>query len=197
MEGPSKRFGAPVSEKNILDKIDGAVPVTTRRTTTWAVKVWQDWVESRKIGRAEVPPQLNGITNEQLGYWMSQLVMEARNQNGLPYNGSTLYGLCAGVQRFVCDKCTQHNDKEPLDIYRSPEFAVFRRALDSVLKELHSKGIGVCKKQAEVISSDLEDRLWKEGALGDDNPEKLLDTLVFCFVLNFALRSGKVKNTEA
>ena len=190
--GPSNmRFAAPVSEKDILDKIDGAVPATTRRATTWAVKVWQDWVESRKNGLAEVPPQLDGITNEQFGYWISRLVMEVRNQNGLPYNGSTLYGLCAGVQRFVRDKRTQCNDKEPLDIYKSPEFAVFRRALDSVLKDLHSRGIGVGKKQAEVISCDLEDRLWKEGVLGDDNPEKLIDTLVYCFGLNFALRSGK------
>ena len=77
--------------------------------------------------------------------------MEARSQNSLPYNGSTLYGLCAGVQRFVCDKCTQRYDKELLDIYKSPEFAVFRRALDNVLKELHSKVLEFVRSRQKLI----------------------------------------------
>ena len=69
----SERFGPLVTEKDILDKIEGTVPVTTRRATMWAVKIWQDWIESRKNHgiTAEVPPQLNGITNDQLNYWMS------------------------------------------------------------------------------------------------------------------------------
>ena len=37
----------------------------------------------------------------------------------------------------------------------------------------------------------MEERLWNEGVLGDDTPKKLLDTLVFCFGLNFTLRSGQ------
>ena len=63
--------------------------------------------------------------------------------------------------------------------------------LDSKLKDLHSKGIGTTTKQADVISSDLEEQLWEQNILGDDSPEKLLHTLVYCFSLHFALRSGK------
>ena len=37
----------------------------------------------------------------------------------------------------------------------------------------------------------MEEQLWKEGYLGDDNPQKLLDTLVFSFGINLALRSGQ------
>ena len=117
--------------------------------------------------------------------------MEVRNQNGLPYSGTTLYGLCAGLQRFVREKRVTSNDKHPLDIYKDPNFAVFRGAFDSVLKELHKNGIRNDKKQVEVISCELENRLWNEGILGDNTPEKLLDTLVVCFGLNLALRSGK------
>ena len=33
--------------------------------------------------------------------------------------------------------------------------------------------------------------MWSEGVLGSDTPQKLLVTLVFCFCLNYALRSGR------
>ena len=83
------------------------------------------------------------------------------------------------------------NCKVLVDIYKDPLFAYFRGVFDSVLKELHQQGIRIYKKQAEVISPEVEERLWNEGVLGDDTPKKLLDTLAFCFGLNFALRSGQ------
>ena len=63
--------------------------------------------------------------------------------------------------------------------------------LDSKLEDLHSRGISTTKKQAEVISNELEELLWEKNILGDDTPEKLLYTLVYCFGLQFALCSGK------
>lgn len=46
--------------------------------------------------------------------------------------------------------------------------------------------VGTTTKQAEVITSDIEDRLWSEGVY---TLQKLLDTLITCFGLNYALRS--------
>ena len=54
-----------------------------------------------------------------------------------------------------------------------------------MLKDLRRRGIGIAKKRAEVISEELEEKLWSEGVLGDDTPEKLINTLVF--VLGFSL----------
>ena len=51
--------------------------------------------------------------------------------------------------------------------------------LTAYLIQLHHKGIGMKTKQAEVISENVEDRLWSEGSLGDDTPQKLLDSLFF------------------
>ncbi|KAK6178713.1 hypothetical protein SNE40_011234 [Patella caerulea] len=51
-----------------------------------------------------------------------------------------------------------------------------------------SKGNGLLTKQADVISIDEENIMWKQGILG--NPQTLLDTIVYLFGLNFALRSG-------
>ena len=107
------------------------------------------------------------------------MIMEVRNQKGQPYSGTTLYWLCAGIQRFVRDDRIKSNNVEALDIYKGPEFAVSRDAFDFVLKDLHSVGVSTTNKQAKVITSDIENRLWSEGVLGTDAPQKLLDTLLF------------------
>ena len=154
---------------------------------------WEDWRDSRANSGSgtDTLPQLDDVTNEQLSYWLCRFVVEAQNQGGLPYTGGALYGLCAGIQRYVREKRALSKDKEALDIYKDPSFTLFTRTFDSVLKELHQQGIGTTKRQAQVISGELEESMWTEGVLGNDTPEKLLDTLVFCFGLNFALRSGK------
>ena len=53
--------------------------------------------------------------------------------------------------------------KEPLDIYQDNNFVYFRNVLDSELKQLHQQGIGLTKKHADVISTDVENSLWREG----------------------------------
>ena len=137
-------------------------------------------------------PHLENIDNEQVNYWLSTFVIEIRNMNGEHYHSGTLYSICDGLQWYICEKQMKDNCKVPVHIYKDPLFAYFRVVFDSVLKELHQQGIGIYKKQAEVISLEVEEHLWNEGVLGDDTSKKLLDTLVFCFGLNLALRNGQV-----
>ena len=47
------------------------------------------------------------------------------------------------------------------------------------------------KKQAEILTEEHEDLLWSKGLLGNSSPKTLLDTMVFCNGLFFALRSGQ------
>ena len=56
---------------------------------------------------------------------------------------------------------------------------------------MQSKGAGSQKRQAEVLTEDEEDVLWRKGLLGDGSPQSLLDTMGFSNGLYFALRSGK------
>ena len=39
------RFGDPITEADILEKIEGAFPKSTRKTTLWSKKTWQEWAE--------------------------------------------------------------------------------------------------------------------------------------------------------
>lgn len=62
--------------------------------------------------------------------------------------------------------------------------------LDSRMKALKRDGIGIEKKQAEPISNNEEDILWKEGLLGDKTPNVLVDTIIWMCGIYFALRGG-------
>ena len=67
------------------------------------------------------------------------------------------------------------------------EFAEFKVSLDTEMKRLQSKGVGSQTRQAEILSENEGATLWN---LGDRTPQSLLDTMVFCNGLYFALPSG-------
>ena len=55
------------------------------------------------------------------------------------------------------------------------------------MKAWVSQGIGITMRQAEVLTATDEDLLWSAGCLGVDNPEQLLNTVIFCISKGFAL----------
>jgi len=68
------------------------------------------------------------------------------------------------------------------------KFKAIQDTLDALMKERTRLGMRVGRRQAEVITREMENILWSKGLLGDHNPETLLNTLVYVFGLYFALR---------
>lgn len=60
----SSRFEPPVSNEELLKKIEDVVPKTTKRSTEWAATVWLDWLDNRQSTSSDVPPSLDGITTQ-------------------------------------------------------------------------------------------------------------------------------------
>ena len=58
------------------------------------------------------------------------------------------------------------------------------------MKRLQAKGNGSRSKQAELLTIDEEEMLWKKEVLGDHCSQSLLHTLFSWIGFYFALRSG-------
>ena len=73
-----------------------------------------------------------------------------------------------------------------VDFFQDPGFSTFRASLDAEMKRLSREGVGSKKKQAEIITEEEEELLWVKGVLGDETPQRLLDTTMGC-VLPYAV----------
>lgn len=56
------------------------------------------------------------------------------------------------------------------------------------MKERSKLGMSLNKRQAQVITMEMEETLWTKRHLGDHDPETLLNTIVYTLGLHFALR---------
>ncbi|XP_041355536.1 zinc finger MYM-type protein 2-like [Gigantopelta aegis] len=169
---------------------DSAFSTNTENKSTWAVKLFNSWINERNnrnlrhvpiikkdlISLAEDENELNTV--------LMCFVTEVRNMKGAEYRGNTLYEIVSSLQYYQ-----RRNDK-PVNFLDEACYAGLRSVLDARMKEIARKGIGISKRQAQIISEEQEDILWRKQFLGEDTPRQILDTLVYLIGLNFTLRTG-------
>ena len=74
-----------------------------------------------------------------------------------------------------------------LHLFKEDVYAGFHSSLDGEMKHLQSKGIGSASRQAEPLTVEEEEMLWRRKVL---NPQSLLYTVFFMIGFYFALQSG-------
>ncbi len=104
-----------------------------------------------------------------------------RKKDGEEFLPNSLHHIVCGIMRHLRLTCYP-----TIDFFSHTEFIDFKRSLDAEMKRLQSKGIGSTKRQAEVLTREDEEKLWKKGLLGDTTPQQLLDTIIFYNGLYFA-----------
>ena len=167
------------------------IPKKTQANTLWATKLWQEWACSciKNISPDEIRHALDyDVVKMELAdvsSWLQRLVLEVRKSNGDIYSPDSLYQLCCGIQRALRE--ADHD----VNIFKQFQFAQCQPVIDGELKRLNATGNYIEKKKANVITTEMEERLWEQGLLGDDSPQVLSKTLVFMIGFCFALRSGE------
>ena len=173
---------ALISDLALHERIKDRIPKVTISSTNWAIKAWEEWGMKRNSEDVnwndefvDVPKDIVAIPDIELNYWLAKFVVEVQKKGtGEVYCGKTSYQIVCGLQRFK-----RENGRPKLNVLEQTEFKLFRDSLGAEMKRLISESVGIEVKQAEPLSREEEDILWRKHHLGGSNPRALSDTMVF------------------
>ena len=99
-----RRFGAVRSsdELALLSQIE--VLRNTKRSTQWAVKVFNSWVEESNVeNELQYPIHLLEMVTDpgKLGRWLSQFQVSARNRQGNDYTPQSIHCILSGLLWYI------------------------------------------------------------------------------------------------
>jgi hypothetical protein len=189
-EKENARFIEPISDGEREKNSKSRFSTKTELKSKWAVNLFNSWLRNRREKYAyrsdirTVEGELLTMDSDTLNYSLGAFITEIRKENGDDYRGNTLYEIIIAIQHHL------RENGRLITLMDDAEFEGMRNMLDKKMKDLASSGIGMDKKQSEVISMANEDEMWEKNIIGTDTPEKLRDTLLFLLGLNFALRGG-------
>ncbi len=158
----------------------------------WVVGFFRQWQQHRSQTAIEQPGmrmspitvELEKMTADELNYSISRFIVEVKKGNGENYPGETLRGMVVMLQLYFQTLGFQYK-------FLTDEFVQLKNTVDWVMKDRNKQGIGAIVKQAEIITIEEEDMLWRKGILGRENPKQLLRAMFYLIGLNFALRAGQ------
>ena len=100
-----------------------------------------------------------------------------------PYPGPTLYQIIVAIQKYP------NINKIMWKLIDDPEFCDMKIVLDNVMQEHTAMNVGVVKRQAQVISYEVENCMWQSNILGEDTPNRLRNSILFLIGVNMYLRA--------
>ena len=171
------------SEEDIQNLIDANKIQNTEISTKWAVGVFEAWRKERNQNSENIP-ELTKMKVTDLNCYLARFSVECRRVDGKEYPASSLYNICCGIQRFLKD----NGISEDIMKKENRDFMYFHNALNSKMKDLTSRGIGVQKKQASALSLKEEEIIWSKRIFGDDSAQSLSFTVYYYNCKLFGLR---------
>lgn len=173
----SERFGPELTDFDVHTLNSQTVSKNTLKRDRWAALILQNWLDIRNA------KSLLELDDGELITLLPRFIHEIRRKDGKRYPGSTLVSIVAGIQKTI-------SNQRNINFFRDEKFKIIRDSLDASMKISTKEGGNLMKKSAGVISYEQEEKLWKH-SLGDDTPQKLINTLFYLNGIHFALRGGE------
>ena len=179
---------SPVSTEEIMKMKKDRIPQKTQEKVGWAVRLFREWHSDWKIRMDDevlkVYKDVEDMDCSDLNHCLIHFLPEIRKRNGDKYPPRTQKELVAGIQHYFNYSLDQN-----FSIFVDKEFKETREILDVCMKKSAAEGFTKPVKRAAAITLEDEEKMWKTGVFGTSNPRQLLDTLIYHFGLNFALRA--------
>ena len=185
-----REFKAPEDDINITNFSKKKFAPQSKRKILWAVNMYSDWRKYRK--QQPMPPReivsadldvIGSFTKDDLCFSLSRFVREVKKIDGSDYPPNTIRELVLMIQMHL------HENEVYWKLLDDPVFLCLCNVVDNTMKERHAQGLGV-RKSSEIISLDVENKLFESGILGESSPLQLLRTVIYMLGLHCALRGG-------
>ncbi|CAB4021265.1 Hypothetical predicted protein [Paramuricea clavata] len=109
-----RSFGKARTFTEETEAIPTAIPSSTRYKNKWAVEVFKEWQYYRATKgetSSEVDDNVQTVdtlfqemNGESMAYWLGKFVQEVVRRDGQKYPPRSLYGIVAGLKRYLDEK---------------------------------------------------------------------------------------------
>lgn len=128
---------------------------------------------------------------------LAAFILEARRADGAYYPGNTLRNILSALHRKMKETQGAANVTTFLNgQLREKFYPQLHNALDRQLRFLRNNGIGIERKRAQIITHDIEEKLWEEGVIGVCSPQALLNAVFFYNGKNLPTRGCRTSQTD-
>jgi hypothetical protein len=184
-------FREPISEEQLEGLQANRFPKGTVDQSLWAVTIFGEWRAQRNLrclqdessGLVYINKPFSEMDHSEMAYSVPVFLAEVLKKDGKEYPPSTLKQMVIALQKHLEVKCGQ-----VVRFLHDDQFKAIQNTLDAIMKRGTREGLGISKRQADVISEAMEDGLWNKCLLRSGSPQLLLNTMVYLLGLHFALR---------
>ena len=185
-----RTYNRPDSDDVINKLIQRKFAMQSKKKMNWCIGMYDQWRSNRLLD-AYVPDEirranLNALFTFSAGdleYSLCRFVREVKKVDGTDFPPNTVRELVILIQMHLNENSIYWK------LLDGDKFPNLRNVVDNTMKERTAMGLGV-RRSSSVISLDSENKMFDEGILGEDNPTKLLETVIYMVGLHLALRGG-------
>ena len=186
----SRKYNQPIVDEEMADLTRKGFSSQTNKKISWVKNMFDEWRKYRNssetMGMIELDLDNDAtISPLSLNYSICRFLTEIKKLDGSDFPPKTLKDIILSLQFYLETRgYTYHLIDD--DLFREIRFT-----LDNLMKRRTILGLGNHVRQAQIITFEDEELMWKKGVLGSGSPRQLVDTILYKVGLCCALRAGK------